>query len=71
MHSVKIEVKGERQPLRISVGVAAWREGLSADQLLAQTRLAAQRHDRPDSSSAQQTGQTRTPSGDLPAVGRS
>jgi diguanylate cyclase (GGDEF)-like protein len=71
LHAVKIEVKGERQPLRISVGVAAWREGLSADQLLAQTRLAAQRRDRFDSLSAQQTGQTRTLGGDLPAVGRS
>jgi diguanylate cyclase (GGDEF)-like protein len=71
LHSVKIEVKGQRQPLRISVGVAAWREGLSADQLLAQTRLAAQRPDHSDSLSAQQTGQTRTLSGDLPAVGRS
>jgi GGDEF domain-containing protein len=71
LHSVKIEVEGQRQPLRISVGVAAWREGLSADQLLAQTRLAAQRHNRSDSLSAEQIGQTRTPSGDLPAVGRS
>jgi two-component system cell cycle response regulator len=42
LHAVKIEVKGQRQALRISVGVAAWREGLSADQLLVQTRLAAQ-----------------------------
>jgi GGDEF domain-containing protein len=71
LHAVKIEVKGQRQALRISVGVAAWREGLSADQLLVQTRLAAQRRDRSDSSSAQQTSQTRAPSGDLPAVGRS
>jgi diguanylate cyclase (GGDEF)-like protein len=71
LHAVKIEVKGQRQPLRISVGVAAWSEGLSADQLLAQTRLAAQRHDHSDSLSAQQTGQTRTLGGDLPAVGRS
>ncbi len=71
LHSVKIEVEGQRRPLRISVGVAAWREGLSADQLLAQTRLAAQRHDHSDSLSAQQTGQTRTLSGDLPTIGRS
>lgn len=48
LHAVKIEVKGQRQPLRISVGVAAWREGLSADQLLVQTRLAAQRRKRSD-----------------------
>jgi GGDEF domain-containing protein len=48
LHAVKVEVQGRRQPLRISVGVAAWREGLSADQLLAQTRVAAQRRDRRD-----------------------
>jgi two-component system cell cycle response regulator len=71
LHAVKIEVQGQRQPLRVSVGVAAWREGLSADQLLAQTRLAAQRQDRSDSLPAQQTSQTKTLSGDLPAVGRS
>jgi GGDEF domain-containing protein len=71
LHSVKIEVKGQRRPLRISVGVAAWREGLSAQQLLVQTRLAAQRHDHSDQLPAQQTGQTRTLGGDLPAVGRS
>jgi len=71
LHAVKIEVKGQRQALRISVGVAAWREGLGADQLLANTRLAAQRPDRSDSPAPQQTGQTRTLSGDLPAVGRS
>lgn len=42
-HAVKLEVGGERRPLRISVGIAAWREGLSGEQLLSQTRLAAQR----------------------------
>jgi diguanylate cyclase (GGDEF)-like protein len=46
LHSVKIEVDGKREPLRISVGIAAWREGLQAGHLLSQTRLAAQRRDR-------------------------
>ncbi|HTD58714.1 MAG TPA: diguanylate cyclase [Solirubrobacteraceae bacterium] len=44
LHAVKIEVAGERHPLRISMGIAAWREGLTAEQLLAQTRIAAQRN---------------------------
>ncbi len=44
-HSVKIEVDGRRQPLRISVGIAAWHSGLTAMQLLSQTRIAAQRRD--------------------------
>jgi GGDEF domain-containing protein len=43
LHAVKIEVGGERRPLRISVGLACWREGLSGEQLLSQTRLAARR----------------------------
>jgi diguanylate cyclase (GGDEF)-like protein len=42
-HAVKVEVEGKRQPLRISVGIAAWREGLTAEQLLTQTRIAARR----------------------------
>jgi GGDEF domain-containing protein len=71
LHAVKIEVKGQRQPLRISVGVAAWREGLSADQLLLQTRLAAQRRDRSDLQSTQQSGPGAAIGGELPAVGRS
>jgi diguanylate cyclase (GGDEF)-like protein len=45
LHAVKIEADGERHPLRISVGIAAWREGLSAETLLSQTRIAAQRRD--------------------------
>lgn len=48
LHSVKIEVGGKREPLRISVGIAAWREGLEAAHLLSHTRVAAQRRDRTD-----------------------
>jgi diguanylate cyclase (GGDEF)-like protein len=43
LRTIKIEADGKRQPLRISVGLAAWREGTSAEELLAQTRAAAQR----------------------------
>jgi two-component system, cell cycle response regulator len=43
MRAIKVEVDGERQPLRISVGLAAWREDLGGEELLAQTRAAARR----------------------------
>jgi GGDEF domain-containing protein len=68
LHAVKIEVQGQRQPLRISVGVAAWREGLSADQLLAQTRLAAQGRARSDSQSTHRQGPGTGLGGQLPLL---
>ncbi len=43
LRAIKIEAGGIRRPLRVSVGLAAWREDLSGAQLLAQTRAAAQR----------------------------
>ncbi len=43
LHSVKVEVEGRREALRISIGIAAWRDGLQATELVSQTRLAAQR----------------------------
>ena len=43
LRTIKIEAAGERRPLRISVGLAAWREGLSVSDLLAETRAAARR----------------------------
>jgi GGDEF domain-containing protein len=44
LHAIKIDVDGQRRPLRISMGLAAWHEGLTGEQLLSLTRLAAQRH---------------------------
>ncbi|MGH2913338.1 MAG: GGDEF domain-containing protein [Solirubrobacteraceae bacterium] len=44
LHSIKIEAEGHRRPLRVSMGICAWREGLTGEQLLFHTRLAAQRH---------------------------
>jgi diguanylate cyclase (GGDEF)-like protein len=41
LRMVKVESAGERQPLSISVGLVAWRQGLSADELLEQARAAA------------------------------
>ena len=43
LRAIKIEAGGVRRPLRVSVGLAAWREDLSGAQLLAHTRAAAQR----------------------------
>jgi two-component system, cell cycle response regulator len=43
LRAIKIETDGIRRPLCVSVGLAAWREDLDGDQLLAQTRAAAQR----------------------------
>jgi diguanylate cyclase (GGDEF)-like protein len=43
LRTIKVEADGTRRPLRISVGLAAWREELSGEELLAQTRAAARR----------------------------
>lgn len=43
LRAIKIESAGVRHALRVSVGLAAWREDLSGEQLLALTRAAAQR----------------------------
>jgi diguanylate cyclase (GGDEF)-like protein len=43
LRAIKIETDGVRRPLRVSVGLAAWREDLDGEQLLAHTRAAAQR----------------------------
>lgn len=48
LHSVKVEVEGRREALHISVGIAAWRDGLQTAELVSQTRLAAQRRDLED-----------------------
>ncbi len=45
LHAIKIDVDGQRRPFRVSMGLAAWREGLTSEQLLSLTRLAAQRQD--------------------------
>jgi two-component system, cell cycle response regulator len=41
LRSIKVEADGERRPLRVSVGLAAWREDVGGEELLAQTRAAA------------------------------
>jgi diguanylate cyclase (GGDEF)-like protein len=41
LRTIKVEAEGVRRPLRVSVGLAAWREDVSGEDLLAQTRAAA------------------------------
>jgi diguanylate cyclase (GGDEF)-like protein len=41
LRMVKVESDGERQPLRVSVGLVAWQQGVSAGDLLEQARAAA------------------------------
>jgi diguanylate cyclase (GGDEF)-like protein len=41
LRAIKIEARGERMALRVAVGIATWREGLTARQLLAAARTAA------------------------------
>jgi diguanylate cyclase (GGDEF)-like protein len=40
VRTIKVEAQGARFPLQVSVGLAAWREDLSAQTLLAQARAA-------------------------------
>ena len=40
LRAIKLEVHGERRALRIAIGLAAWREGMSAETLLEQARAA-------------------------------
>lgn len=70
LHAVKIEVDGKRQPLRISMGIAAWRDGLTGEQLLSQTRLAAQRSDL-EGQLTQLSGLSRTVTAEMPLPRRS
>ena len=71
LHSVKIEVGGKREPLRLSVGIAAWHEGLTAEHLLSQTRVAAQRDSPSEHSPAEPSGKARTGLDGLPRPRRS
>jgi hypothetical protein len=48
MRSIKVEAEGMRRALRFSVGLAAWRKDLSADDLLAQARAATRREPAED-----------------------
>ena len=41
LRTIKIEADGRRRPLRVSVGLADWREGVGSEELVAQARAAA------------------------------
>lgn len=69
LHAVKIDVEGTRRPLRISMGIAAWRKGLTAEQLLSQTRLAAQRISPLDRDRVDAAVEAKGSSGELPLLG--
>ena len=43
LRAIKVEADGARRPLRVSVGLAAWREDVGGEELLAQTRAAVRR----------------------------
>ena len=43
LRAIKVEARGQRQALRISVGLSAWRPEATAAQLLARARAAAER----------------------------
>jgi two-component system cell cycle response regulator len=43
LRTIKVETEGTRQPLRISVGLAAWEEDQEPEELLEQARAAARR----------------------------
>ncbi len=42
LRTIKVEAGGARRPLRVSVGLAAWSDGHSGDDLLRSTRAASQ-----------------------------
>jgi diguanylate cyclase (GGDEF)-like protein len=43
LRTIKVEADGERRPLSVSVGLAAWREDLDGAELLELARVAARR----------------------------
>jgi diguanylate cyclase (GGDEF)-like protein len=48
LRAIKVEARGARRPLRVSVGLAAWQDGGAADDLLLRTRAASQVADGED-----------------------
>jgi GGDEF domain-containing protein len=71
LHAIKIDVDGQRRPLRVSMGLAAWREGLTSEQLLSLTRLAAQRHDTLREQCSDPSQESRGALGEIPGGGQS
>jgi diguanylate cyclase (GGDEF)-like protein len=71
LHSVKVELGGRREALRISIGIAAWREGLEAEHLLSQTRVAAQRSNPEDARPNEPLERAESDVAEMPTLRRS
>jgi diguanylate cyclase (GGDEF)-like protein len=52
MRTIKVEAQGTRRPLRVSLGLTAWREGNDGGDLLGRTRAATRAHNGGDASGA-------------------
>lgn len=61
LRTVKVESDGVRRPLNISVGLAAWQQDLSADDLLEQARAAARSGYSSDAASGFSSSTPRAP----------
>jgi diguanylate cyclase (GGDEF)-like protein len=63
LNTIKIEAAGARRPLQVSVGLAAWRESLDAEALLASARGALRRinGDEPHAAFESQTPEPHDP----------
>jgi diguanylate cyclase (GGDEF)-like protein len=69
VRTIKVEADGTRRPLRVSVGLAAWRKDVSAEDLLAQARAATQR-DQTEDVAPELATTTPQATGSPPALGR-
>jgi diguanylate cyclase (GGDEF)-like protein len=69
MRTIKVEAEGTRRPLRVSVGLVAWRKDASGEDLLAQAR-AATRREQAEDTAAEATTATPPHGGPPPTLGR-
>jgi two-component system cell cycle response regulator len=59
LRAIKVEAKGERQPLHLSVGLSAWRANSTPQKLISQARAAAERAGNGESFAAQESTEPR------------
>jgi diguanylate cyclase (GGDEF)-like protein len=50
LQTIKVEARGARQPLQVSVGLAAWRDGSDTDELFRRMRAASRPRNGEDAS---------------------
>jgi diguanylate cyclase (GGDEF)-like protein len=65
LHTIKVESRGTRRPLRIAAGLAAWQPRMSAADLLARARAAAQRQNGEEPPLARLAGGAQAPLTDI------